>query len=62
MSHQAVIVAGVNSIAKVAVYGFDSLEVLSPKPSIPFSKKREGINIGEAAAIFLLEKDVPKGD
>ena len=58
---QAVIVAGVDSIAKVAVYGFDSLEVLSPKPSIPFSKKREGINIGEAAAIFLLEKDVPKG-
>lgn len=58
---QAVIVAGVDSIAKVAVYGFDSLEVLSPKPSIPFSKNREGINIGEAAAIFLLEKDVSKG-
>lgn len=58
---QAVIVAGVDSIAKVALYGFDSLEVLSPKPSIPFSKNREGINIGEAAAIFLLEKDVSKG-
>ena len=58
---KAVIAVGVDSIAKVAVYGFDSLEVLSDKPSIPFSKNRHGINIGEAAAVFLIEKDVPNG-
>lgn len=52
----AVIVASVDSIAKVSLFGFDSLEVLSNKPSIPFSKNREGMNIGEGCAVFILEK------
>ena len=46
----------VDSIAKVALFGFESLEVLSNKPSIPFSKNREGMNIGEGCALFILEK------
>lgn len=52
----AVIVVSVDSIAKVALFGFESLEVLSNKPSIPFSKNREGMNIGEGCALFILEK------
>lgn len=52
----AVIVAGVDSLAKLPVYGFHSLEVLSDKKSNPFSKNRNGINIGEAAAMFIIEK------
>ncbi len=53
----AVIVAGVDPIAKLPLYGFASLEVLTQKPTIPFSKNREGINIGEGAAVFILEKN-----
>ena len=53
----AVIIASVDSIAKLPIYGFNSLGVLSNKPSIPFSKNRAGMNIGEASSIFIVEND-----
>ena len=53
----AVIIACVDSFTKLPVFGFHSLEVLSDKPSLPFSKNRKGMNIGEACAIFVVEKD-----
>ena len=53
----AVIVANTDILAKVPIYGFNSLEVLSNKPSIPFSKNRSGMNLGEASAIFIVEKE-----
>lgn len=53
---ETVIVAGVDSIAKVPVYGFDSLEILSKDATIPFSENRKGINIGEGAAVFVVQK------
>ena len=52
----AVVVAGVDSLAKMPIFGFNSLEVMSKGKSNPFSKNRDGINIGEAAAIFIVEK------
>lgn len=52
----AAIAGGVDSLAHIAVYGFNSLELLSHKVSNPFSANRDGINIGEAAAIFTIEK------
>lgn len=58
---EAVIVVCIDTLAKVPVYGFSSLEVLTDKPSIPFSKNRIGMNIGEACSIFILEKNVSKG-
>jgi len=57
----AVIVACVDSLAKVPIYGFHSLEVLSNKPSLPFSQNRTGMNIGEACALFIIEKDAQNG-
>ena len=53
----AVIVGGVDSISRTPVYGFHSLEILSTKPTLPFSKNRDGINIGESGALFLVEKE-----
>lgn len=50
-----VLVVGVDSLAKVPIYGFDSLEILSKEPTIPFSKNRKGINIGESVAAFVVE-------
>ena len=52
----AVIVGGVDSLCKMTTNGFNSLGLLSSKQSIPFMKGREGLNIGEAAALALLER------
>lgn len=52
----AVIAGACDALCKMPVFGFHSLEVLSGSPSIPFSKNRNGINIGEGGALFLLEK------
>ena len=57
----AVIVVCVDSFAKVPVFGFASLEILSNKPSLPFSKNRSGMNIGEACSMFILENTSDDG-
>lgn len=54
---EAVIVCGVDTLAKVPLYGFNALEILSPLRSNPLSKNRKGINIGEGCSIFILEKE-----
>ena len=53
----AVIAGAVDALCKMPVFGFHSLEVLSDKPCLPFSQNRNGINIGEGGALFLLEKE-----
>lgn len=53
----AVIAGGTDEISKFPLAGFAALEVLSDERSNPFSKNRKGMNIGEAGALFLLEKD-----
>lgn len=55
-----VLIVGVDSLAKVPIYGFDSLEILSKEPTIPFSKNRKGINIGEGVAAFIVESGFAK--
>ncbi|MBL9101413.1 MAG: beta-ketoacyl-ACP synthase [Myxococcales bacterium] len=52
----AAIVGGVDSLCQLTVRGFASLEVLAPGPCRPFSRERAGINIGEGAALCLLER------
>ncbi|MCA9686369.1 MAG: hypothetical protein KC457_29650, partial [Myxococcales bacterium] len=53
----AAVVGGVDSLCQMTVRGFASLEVLSPEPCRPFSSLRRGINIGEGAALLLLERE-----
>jgi 3-oxoacyl-[acyl-carrier-protein] synthase I len=55
----AVVVGGIDSLCKLTVRGFASLEVLSPDPCRPFSSERRGINIGEGGALLLLERGGP---
>jgi len=57
----AVITACADSLSKTPLYGFNSLGVLSDRPSLPFSRNRIGMNTGEGAAVFILEKDVSGG-
>ncbi len=50
----AVIVGGADTLCKMTLNGFNSLELLSKKPCNPFSSNRDGITIGEGASAFLL--------
>lgn len=51
----AAVVGGVDSLCLTALYGFNSLELLSRRPCRPYDVARDGISIGEAAAFALLE-------
>ncbi|MFC6339088.1 beta-ketoacyl-ACP synthase [Pseudomonas sp. CCM 7891] len=50
----AVLCGGVDSLCKLTLNGFSSLEAVSGQRCNPFSVNRNGINIGEAAALFLM--------
>lgn len=52
----AVLVAGVDSLCQLTLFGFNSLQLISPEPCRPMDSRRQGINIGEAAALLLLER------
>lgn len=53
----AVIVGGSDSLCDMTLNGFDSLEAISSELSLPFSANRQGINIGEAAALFIMSRE-----
>ncbi|PCJ59690.1 MAG: beta-ketoacyl-[acyl-carrier-protein] synthase II [Planctomycetota bacterium] len=53
----AVIVGGADSLCKLTVRGFNSLEAISLNKTNPMSLNRDGINIGEGAALFLMTKE-----
>lgn len=53
----AVVVGGADTLCRMTLGGFASLEAMSAGLSQPFSRNRDGINIGEAAAAFLLTRD-----
>ncbi|MBR9911165.1 MAG: beta-ketoacyl-ACP synthase [Gammaproteobacteria bacterium] len=52
----AVIAGGVDTLCRMTVAGFSSLLVTSDKLCNPFSLHRRGINIGEAAAVFIVSR------
>lgn len=57
----AVICGGVDSLARLTINGFDSLQALSAGIANPFSVNRDGINIGEAAALFVVTREPEDG-
>ena len=50
----AVVVGGSDTICRMTLNGFNSLNSVSPGICNPFSRHRDGITIGEGAAVFLL--------
>ena len=53
----AVIVGGADSLCGLTLNGFAALESLSTGYCKPFGQHRDGINIGEAASLFVLSKE-----
>jgi 3-oxoacyl-[acyl-carrier-protein] synthase-1 len=53
----AVLTGGVDSLCAFTVAGFMALESVSGTQCNPLSKNRNGINIGEGAALFLLSSE-----
>lgn len=51
------IVGGADTLAKFTINGFNSLHILSPEVCRPFDAQRQGLNLGEAAAFLVLEKE-----
>lgn len=52
----AVVVAGVDTLCRLTVRGFSSLDLIDPEPNRPFDVTRAGISVGEAAGYLLLER------
>ena len=50
------ICGGVDSLCKLTLNGFTALEAVASERCNPFSVNRNGINIGEAAVLFLMTK------
>lgn len=53
----AALVGGVDSLCRMTLHGFRGLGILDERACRPFAKDRGGINIGEGAALMLLERD-----
>ena len=53
----AVIVGGVDSLCRLTLNGFAALESVSRGLCNPMSRNRDGINIGEGAAVFLMSRE-----
>ena len=53
----AVITGGVDSLSEFTIAGFSALNLVSANRCLPLSANRDGINIGEAGALFLMTRE-----
>lgn len=53
----AAVVGGVDTLCMTTLYGFNSLELVSPDICRPWDADRRGLSLGEAGAFALLERE-----
>ncbi len=51
----AVLAGGTDALSRLTFAGFNALRLMDPQPCRPFDAGRQGMNIGEGAAILVLE-------
>ncbi|MFR0690891.1 beta-ketoacyl-[acyl-carrier-protein] synthase family protein [Enterobacterales bacterium AE_CKDN230030158-1A_HGKHYDSX7] len=56
----AVLCGGVDSLCELTLNGFGALEAVAGERCNPFSANRQGINIGEGAALFLMTREAAR--
>ena len=52
----AVLAGGTDALSRLTFSGFNALRLMDPAPCRPFDRSRAGMNIGEGAAILVLEE------
>jgi 3-oxoacyl-[acyl-carrier-protein] synthase II len=50
-----ILAGGSDALCPFTLSGFNSLQALDPNPCRPFDQNRKGLNLGEGAAVFVLE-------
>ncbi|MBN1863336.1 MAG: hypothetical protein JW808_00395, partial [Victivallales bacterium] len=50
-----VVVGGADELNRIPYCGFNSLQVMSDEPCLPFDDRRKGLSLGEGAGIIILE-------
>jgi len=56
----AVLTGGVDSLCRMTLQGFKSLDLVSDRPCTPLDRNRSGISLGEGAGLLLLERQQPE--
>ncbi|MBN7134976.1 beta-ketoacyl-[acyl-carrier-protein] synthase II [Lysobacter enzymogenes] len=56
----AALVGGVDTLCGSVLFGFNSLQLVSPEPCMPFDARRVGLSLGEAGGFALLERCEPE--
>jgi 3-oxoacyl-[acyl-carrier-protein] synthase II len=52
----AALAGGTDALARLTFSGFNALKLMDPEPCRPFAADRAGMNIGEGAAVLVLEE------